>query len=93
MLEIIESVLKEIEYKEIKYGKVDSKIGKILEILYPNGINKDKIGESMFVIHVLEKICRIINEFNNSNEVTESYKDLIGYGILGFVKDKKNGKT
>ena len=69
--------------KNDQYGDSFNKIGEILEILYPNGLEKDDYTELAGVVRVLDKLSRIA-EGDKGDE--SAWRDIAGYGLLGEMR-------
>ena len=72
-----------VSQKDQAYGCAVEKVGKILQILYPDGIRVDQMLDASLVIRTLDKICRIAHDNDPFNE--SPYRDITGYGIQGQV--------
>jgi len=73
--------------KNIAYGNSVVDAGKILAIIYPNGISIDQYDDALLVVRILDKIKRIANDKNAFNE--DPWMDIAGYGILGVNKENE----
>jgi hypothetical protein len=79
--------------KNLAYGNSFEESGKILKILYPEGIPSDQYDEMLGIVRVIDKLFRLVN---NKFAFDESpWDDVVGYGILGSVRlnKKPKGKT
>ena len=72
--------------KNAAYGSAFSESGKILQILYPNGVPVEKYTDMLTTVRILDKLFRIANNKNAFDE--EPWKDIAGYGILETHKNK-----
>ncbi len=73
-----------VDEKNLAYGDSFHQSGKILAILYPNGIPVSKYQDALAVIRVIDKLFRIATQKNAFGE--SPWKDIVGYGILGSCK-------
>jgi hypothetical protein len=89
--EIGNEIGKLVEEKQIAYGDSFGKAGKVLEILYPNGIKIEDYQDVLTMVRIIDKLFRIANNKNAFNE--EPYKDIAGYAILGTANAKENTKN
>ena len=81
-----------LEEKRKAYGPSFESAGKILAILYPDGIHPNQYGDILCVIRITEKLFRIATDKDAFGE--SPYEDLAGYSILGAVNDhRKNNKS
>jgi hypothetical protein len=71
-----------VDKKNDAYGDAIHTVPKILELLYPKGIDFDKFQDLALIVRILDKICRIAKG-NEINFEETPYKDIAGYGILG----------
>ena len=71
-----------VETKQEQYGDSWGKAGRILEILYPDGVRPDQYHTFLGITRVIDKLCRLAN--GNQGE-ENAWEDLAGYGLLGAV--------
>ena len=76
-----------VERKQKEYGDSWGKAGKILAILYPDGVRPDQYHTFLGITRVIDKLCRLAN--GNQGE-ENAWEDLAGYGLLGAVGGEKN---
>lgn len=86
-----EEVGKLVTEKNKAYGNSFEDAEHFLKILFPEGIKVENYSDMLCIVRIFDKLKRIATNKDAYNE--NPYKDLIGYGILGFVKEKKRGKT
>ena len=58
-----------------------------MEILYPNGISKDKYKDSLAMIRVIDKLFRIATDKDAFGE--SPWRDIVGYALLA-LKSSEN---
>lgn len=75
-----------ITEKQIAYGNSFGNSGKILEILFPNGISIEQYTDALTITRIIDKLFRIANNKDAFNE--SPYKDIAGYAILGYSNEK-----
>ena len=73
--------------KQIAYGDSFGKSGKILEILYPNGIRVDQYPDALTITRIIDKLFRIATQKDAFGE--SPYNDIAGYAILGVNQNYK----
>ena len=75
--------------KQAQYGDSFGNAGKILQVLYPDGVKPEQYGDMLAITRVIDKLFRIANG-DQGNE--SAWQDITGYGILSVVKndDKSN---
>jgi hypothetical protein len=88
--EIGKSVADITAEKNKAYGSSFENTGKILQILYPNGVSPDQYTDMLLLTRMLDKFFRIANDKGAFNE--DPYMDLAGYGLLGALNNKNNKK-
>ena len=72
--------------KNDAYGDSFHSAGKILVILYPQGIPADKVKDALIIVRILDKIARIAK--GDKKAFGESpYKDIAGYAILKLADE------
>jgi len=70
-----------VDVKNAQYGDAFHKTGKILAILYPEGVTPEQYDDMLAVVRVLDKLFRIANG-KQGNE--DPWQDIAGYGLLGM---------
>lgn len=70
--------------KQLAYGDSFGQVGKVLAILYPNGVRPEQYDEMLTVTRVLDKLFRIANEPDAFGE--SPWDDVTGYGLLSAVR-------
>jgi len=76
--------------KNIAYGDSFARAGKVLEIIFPNGVEVSQYGDMLAVARVLDKLFRIGSKKDAFGE--SPWKDVAGYGILGAWNDANDSK-
>ena len=85
-----EEIGKLVSKKNKAYGNSFEEAEKFLKLLFPNGIPTDSYSDMLCIVRIFDKLKRIATDKDAFSE--SPYADLIGYGILGLVKDRKKGK-
>lgn len=76
--------------KNQAYGDSAGRTGRILEVLYPDGIRPEQYPDAMLVVRVLDKLSRIATDRDALGE--SPWADIAGYGLLGVaMRDGGNG--
>ena len=87
---IAEEIAKLVEIKQQKYGDSFGNSYKILEVLYPKGIQPKDYQDLLTVVRVIDKLFRI----TKGDQGDESaWKDINGYSLLSLVRDSRKGET
>ena len=86
--ELGEEVGKLVGEKQLAYGDSFGKSGECLRQMYPEGISPDQYDDLLTIVRVLDKLFRIAS--NPSAFEENPYKDIVGYGLLGMGRHKKN---
>jgi hypothetical protein len=76
------------EEKNEAYGDSFAKAGKVLELLYANGVQPDQYTDMLGVIRVVDKLFRIATDKAAFGE--SPWLDVAGYGILGAFNDQED---
>lgn len=71
--------------KQAAYGDAFGQSGKLLEVIYPNGIPVDKLDDALTIVRIVDKLFRIANQKAAFGE--SPYKDICGYCLLALVRD------
>jgi hypothetical protein len=72
--------------KQLQYGDSFGNAGKVLKVLYPNGISFDQMEDALVVVRIVDKLFRVAN--NNMGE-EDAFQDITGYGLLAVVRNKR----
>ena len=72
--------------KQLQYGNSFGNAGKVLKVLYPNGISVDQMEDALVVVRIVDKLFRVAN--NNMGE-DDAFQDITGYGLLAVVRNKR----
>ena len=75
-----------VKEKQLAYGDSFGQSGKVMEILFPNGVPVDKLNDALTITRIIDKLFRIANQKEAFNE--SPYFDIVGYGLLGLVRDR-----
>jgi hypothetical protein len=75
--------------KQKQYGNGHGKAGRLLDILYPDGIKSDQMDDALTITRVIDKLFRIAGG-NQGDE--DAWQDIVGYGLLAVVKNKQKKK-
>lgn len=75
-----------LEVKGKAYGSSFDDAGKIIAILFPDGVRPDQYTDLLAITRILDKLFRIATDKNALNE--EPYKDIAGYGLLGLRRER-----
>jgi len=79
-----------VQEKNIKYGDSFSKSGKIIEILYPDGVKPEGYQDLLTITRVIDKLFRIATSKDAFGE--SPWQDIAGYAILSVKKDNDKNK-
>ena len=85
------SVAELLVEKNEAYGDSINVAPEIMKILYPNGIPPEKLDDSLTIVRILDKLCRIAR--GDESAFGESpWKDITGYALLQWIKKRLQGK-
>jgi hypothetical protein len=87
-LELAQKTGELVAEKNAAYGDSVRSTGKIMQLLYPNGITSEQIPTALVVVRILDKLSRIANDPGYGGE--DPPKDITGYGLL-LQELTKNG--
>lgn len=78
--------------KQQQYGDSVGKSGDIMRVLYSGGIAPHQYDDMMLVVRVLDKLSRIAQRDEDGRDLggESPWKDLAGYGLLGWAKDERD---
>lgn len=83
-----------VSEKQKAYGDSYGNSGKILEILFPNGVRVDQYKELLAICRVVDKLFRLANDPHYGDE--SPWGDICGYSLLrlgSWEKDLENAKN
>jgi hypothetical protein len=69
-----------VSEKQKAYGDSYGNSGKILEILFPNGVKPDQYKELLAICRVVDKLFRLANDPHYGDE--SPWGDICGYSLL-----------
>jgi hypothetical protein len=78
-----------VERKNSAYGSSFDKSGKILDVLYPHGVDAGNYDDFLAITRILDKLFRIATDKDTFNE--DPWMDIAGYALLGAAR-KRNQK-
>jgi len=70
-----------VDEKNEAYGDSFNQSGKILEVLYPEGVTPNQYRDMLAVVRVIDKLFRIANKKDAFGE--SPWRDIAGYALLG----------
>jgi len=71
--------------KNKAYGSAHIVSGRIMLLLFPNGIHPHRIWDALLMVRIIDKLMRIATRPDAFGE--SPYQDIGGYGILGVELD------
>jgi hypothetical protein len=76
-----------VQEKNKAYGDSFGQACKILEVLYPAGINPAQYRDALAITRVIDKLFRLSNKKDAFGE--SPWRDICGYAVLGIANDDK----
>ena len=76
-----------VDKKNKAYGSSFDESNKILQVLYPNGVDIEGYADFLAITRIIDKLFRIANDKNAFNE--DPWMDIAGYGLLGTARKLK----
>lgn len=86
--EIGEEIGRLVQEKNEAYGDSFGQACRILEVLYPTGIQPSQYRDALAITRVIDKLFRLANKKDAFGE--SPWKDICGYAILGVANDRKD---
>ena len=74
--------------KNQAYGDSFGQACKILEVLYPDGIETNQYKDALAITRVIDKLFRLANKKDAFGE--SPWRDICGYAVLGVANDEGN---
>jgi len=81
-----------VDDKQKQYGDSFGRSERIMNELYPNGIKPYQMTDALAVVRILDKLFRIAQRGEDGLDLggESPYRDIAGYGLLGYVKDESS---
>ena len=76
-----------VDGKREAYGSSSTVATTIMKLLYPNGITIEQMHDTLLVVRVLDKLCRIANKKDAFGE--NPWADICGYSMIGMDEVEK----
>ena len=77
-----------VQEKNEAYGDSFGQACRILEVLYPMGIQPAQYRDALAITRVIDKLFRLANKKDAFGE--SPWRDICGYAILGVANDTKD---
>lgn len=88
--EIGKSIGRLVSEKQVAYGDSYGNSGKVLSILFPNGVKPEAYTELLAICRVLDKLFRLANDPTYGGE--SPWADIVGYGLLRLGAHQEKAK-
>lgn len=88
--EIGEEIGRLVQEKNEAYGDSFGQACRILEVLYPDGIQPTQYRDALAITRVIDKLFRLANKKDAFGE--SPWRDICGYAILGVANDVRSAK-
>ena len=75
-----------VQEKNEAYGDSFGQACRILEVLYPEGIEPQQYRDALAITRVIDKLFRLANKKDAFGE--SPWRDICGYAILGVANDE-----
>jgi hypothetical protein len=76
-----------VDLKNKFYGNAFERAGEVLKIFFPNGVTPNQYIDMLAIVRILDKLFRIATNAEKAGE--DAYKDIAGYGLLGWRRLRK----
>ena len=77
-----------VQEKNSAYGDSFGQSCRILEVLYPGGIQPNQYRDALAITRVIDKLFRLANKKDAFGE--SPWRDICGYSILGVLNDEND---
>jgi len=84
------SIGKLVTEKQSAYGNSFGLSGKVLKILYPDGVQPEQYTDMLTIVRIIDKLFRIVNRKDYNGE--SPYMDIAGYSLLGMTIERTEQK-
>jgi len=89
-LDLATDIAKLVNEKDKAYGSAFELSGKIVEILFPNGVKPSQYSNLLAITRVIDKLVRIANTDDIDPMGEDPWMDILGYGLLATFVNRKN---
>ena len=79
-VEIGASIGRLVDEKQQAYGNSFGNTGKLLRMLYPNGVTPEQYDDLLGMVRLIDKLFRIATSKNAYGE--DPWRDIAGYALL-----------
>jgi hypothetical protein len=79
-----------LEKKNAAYGNSFEEAKKILEVLFPNGVQLSQYQDLLTVVRIIDKLFRIASDKTAFAE--DPWRDIAGYAILSLWSQSKRSQ-
>lgn len=83
--EIGEEIGGMVNEKQEQYGDSFGRAGRVLQELFPCGIEPEQYDDVLAIARILDKLFRVANGDQGDES---AYRDIAGYGILGEARHR-----
>lgn len=73
--------------KNAAYGSSFHRSGKVMQVLYPDGIPPEKLDDALTIVRILDKLFRIASRKDAFGE--SPFRDILGYALLAIERDER----
>lgn len=77
--------------KQQAYGDSFGKCHKVVEVLYPNGIEPYQYTDALTLIRVIDKMFRIATKKDAFGE--SPWRDICGYALLALEREERDAQS
>ena len=78
-----------VDEKQKSYGDSFGKSGKVMEILYPDGIAPEALNDALVIVRIIDKLFRISTANGKDDSMGEDpFMDIVGYGLLSLKRSR-----
>lgn len=79
-----------VDSKQRQYGDSVTRSAEALKVFFPDGIKPQHYYDALIIVRVFDKISRIAQRGEDGKDLggESPWKDISGYGLLGWWKDE-----
>lgn len=89
MKEKAQEIAELVEQKSEAYGNSFHRVHKVLEELYPKGIQIAQYSDLLPIIRLLDKVFRIAHNMGVDPMGENPWEDIMGYALLSSSREEK----
>jgi len=88
-LPLAEEIAELVNEKDKAYGSAFELSGKIVAIMYPNGVMPEQYNNLLVIVRMIDKLIRKANSNGPDSMGEDPFLDILGYALLAVYNNQK----